>query len=86
MRLVRWKKENGWSRNNPGDLETAKKGVKGLVSEKFVENQLPELLANFNRSRETDMLPFPNYFQTEIRFSSSQDKRKFNGTYIKFRR
>lgn len=67
-------KENGWSRNNPGDLETAKKGVKGLVSEKFVENQLPELLANFNRSRETDMLPFPNYFQTEIRFSSSQDK------------
>ena len=45
-----------------------------MVSEKFVENQLPELLANFNRSRETDMLPFPNYFQTEIRFSSSQDK------------
>lgn len=45
-------KENGWSRNNPGDLETAKKGVKGLVSEKFVENQLPELLANFNRSRD----------------------------------
>lgn len=22
-------KENGWSRNNPGDLGTAKKGVKG---------------------------------------------------------
>ncbi|HFJ9458474.1 lysozyme inhibitor LprI family protein [Bacillus cereus] len=67
-------KENGWSRNNPGDLETVKKGVKGLVSKKFVENQLPELLNNFNRSRETDMLPFPNYFQSEIRFSSSQDK------------
>ena len=27
MRLVRWKK-NGWSRNNPGDLETAKKELK----------------------------------------------------------
>ncbi|CUB09498.1 hypothetical protein BN2127_JRS1_01283 [Bacillus cereus] len=64
----------GWSRNNPGDLATAKKGVKELVTEKFVENQLSELLNTFNRSRETDMLPFPNYFQTEIRFSFSQDK------------
>ena len=51
-------KENGWSRNNPGDLATAKKGVKGLVTEKFVENQLPNSLETFNRSRETDMLPF----------------------------
>lgn len=31
-------KENGWSWNNFGDLEIVKKGVKGLVLEKFVEN------------------------------------------------
>lgn len=56
-------KENGWSRNNPGDMETAKKGVKGLVTDKFVENQLPKSLDTFNRSRETDMLPFPIHIE-----------------------
>ncbi|HDX9704728.1 TPA: DUF1311 domain-containing protein [Bacillus thuringiensis] len=67
-------KENGWSRNNPGDLETAKKGVKGLVSEKFVENQLPKSLATFNRSRETDMLPFPINIEPNMRLTYSQKK------------
>ncbi|KMN43862.1 lysozyme inhibitor LprI family protein [Bacillus sp. LK2] len=65
-------KENGWSRNNPGDLDTAKKGVKGLVSNKFVENQLPGLLDTFNRSRETDMLPFPIHIEPEVRLTYSQ--------------
>ncbi|MDF9556187.1 DUF1311 domain-containing protein [Bacillus tropicus] len=65
-------KENGWSRNNPGDLETAKKGVKGLVSEKFVENQLPKSLDTFNRSRETDMLPFPINIEPEMRLTYTQ--------------
>ncbi|MED1558017.1 lysozyme inhibitor LprI family protein [Bacillus paramycoides] len=65
-------KENGWSRNNPGDLDTAKKGVKGLVSNKFVENQLPGLLDTFNRSRETDMLPFPIHIEPEVRLTHSQ--------------
>ncbi|ANC09302.1 MULTISPECIES: lysozyme inhibitor LprI family protein [Bacillus] len=67
-------KENGWSRNNPGDLETAKKGVKGFVSEKFVENQLPKSLATFNRSRETDMLPFPINIKPNMRLTYSQKK------------
>ncbi|OUB49049.1 lysozyme inhibitor LprI family protein [Bacillus thuringiensis] len=67
-------KANGWSRNNPGDLETAKKGVKGLVSEKFVENQLPKSLATFNRSRETDMLPFPINIEPKMRLTYSQKK------------
>ncbi|MGE6364853.1 lysozyme inhibitor LprI family protein [Bacillus paramycoides] len=65
-------KENGWSRNNPGDLDIAKKGVKGLVSNKFVENQLPGLLDTFNRSRETDMLPFPIHIEPEVRLTYSQ--------------
>ncbi|MED1407883.1 MULTISPECIES: lysozyme inhibitor LprI family protein [Bacillus] len=65
-------KENGWSRNNPGDLDTAKKGVKGLVSNKFVENQLPGLIDTFNRSRETDMLPFPIHIEPEVRLTYSQ--------------
>ncbi|PFV84922.1 hypothetical protein COL05_04245 [Bacillus sp. AFS059628] len=65
-------KENGWSRNNPGDLATAKKGVKGLVTEKFVENQLPNSLETFNRSRETDMLPFPINIESEMRFTYTQ--------------
>lgn len=67
-------KENGWSRDNPGDLETAKKGVKGLVSEKFVENQLPKSLATFNRFRETDMLPFPINIEPNMRLTYSQKK------------
>ncbi len=65
-------KENGWSRNNPGDLATAKKGVKGLVTEKFVENQLPNSLETFNRSRETDMLPFPINIEPEMRLTYTQ--------------
>lgn len=65
-------KENGWSRNNPGDLDTAKKGVKGLVSNKFVKDQLPGLLDTFNRSRETDMLPFPIHIEPEVRLTYSQ--------------
>ncbi|MDM5194881.1 DUF1311 domain-containing protein [Bacillus hominis] len=65
-------KENGWSRNNPGDLGTAKKGVKGLVSDKFVEKQLPGLLDTFNRSRETDMLPFPIHIEPDVRITYSQ--------------
>ncbi|MGH0428328.1 lysozyme inhibitor LprI family protein [Bacillus hominis] len=65
-------KENGWSRNNPGDLGTAKKGVKGLVSDKFVEKQLPGLLDTFNRSRETDMLPFPIHIEPGVRITYSQ--------------
>ncbi len=65
-------KENGWSRNNPGDLGTAKKGVKGLVSDKFVEKQLPGLLDTFNRSRETDMLPFPTHIEPDVRVTYSQ--------------
>lgn len=65
-------KENGWSRTNPGDLDTAKKGVKGLVTDKFVENQLPESLETFNRSRETDMLPFPINIEPEMRLTYSQ--------------
>ncbi len=65
-------KENGWSRNNPGDLVTAKKGVKGLVTEKFVENQLPNSLETFNRSRETDMLPFPINIEPEMRLTYTQ--------------
>ncbi|MED0872661.1 lysozyme inhibitor LprI family protein [Bacillus mobilis] len=65
-------KENGWSRTNPGDLKTAKKGVKGLVTDKFVENQLPESLETFNRSRETDMLPFPINIEPEMRLTYSQ--------------
>ncbi|MBE5103858.1 DUF1311 domain-containing protein [Bacillus thuringiensis] len=65
-------KENGWSRNNPGDLETAKKGVKGLVSDKFVENQLPKSLETFNRSRDTDMLPFPINIEPSMRLTHSQ--------------
>ncbi|WP_270340270.1 lysozyme inhibitor LprI family protein [Bacillus mobilis] len=65
-------KENGWSRNNPGDLGTAKKGVKGLVSDKFVEKELPGLLDTFNRSRETDMLPFPIHIEPDVRITYSQ--------------
>ena len=65
-------KENGWSRTNPGDLNTAKKGVKGLVTDKFVENQLPESLKTFNRSRDTDMWPFPINIEPEMRFTYSQ--------------
>jgi uncharacterized protein YecT (DUF1311 family) len=65
-------KENGWSRNNPGDMETAKKGVKGLVTDKFVENQLPKSLDTFNRSRETDMLPFPIHIEPDVRITCSQ--------------
>ncbi|HFU7087230.1 TPA: lysozyme inhibitor LprI family protein [Bacillus cereus] len=65
-------KENGWSRNSPGDLATAKKGVKGLVTEKFVENQLPNSLETFNRSRETDMLPFPINIEPEMRLTYTQ--------------
>ncbi|HDR6315254.1 TPA: DUF1311 domain-containing protein [Bacillus thuringiensis] len=65
-------KENGWSRNNPGDLATAKKGVKGLVSDKFVEKELPGLLDTFNRSRETDMLPFPIHIEPDVRITYSQ--------------
>lgn len=65
-------KENGWSRNNSGDLATAKKGVKGLVTEKFVENQLPNSLETFNRSRETDMLPFPINIEPEMRLTYTQ--------------
>ncbi|HDR4723156.1 DUF1311 domain-containing protein [Bacillus cereus group sp. Sample62] len=65
-------KENGWSRNNPGDLATAKKGVKGLVSDKFVEKALPGLLDTFNRSRETDMLPFPIHIEPDVRTTYSQ--------------
>ncbi|HDR7514313.1 lysozyme inhibitor LprI family protein [Bacillus mobilis] len=65
-------KENGWSRNNPGDLATAKKGVKGLVSDKFVEKELPGLLDTFNRSRETDMLPFPIHIEPDVRTTYSQ--------------
>ncbi|PDZ68060.1 hypothetical protein CON30_11630 [Bacillus cereus] len=65
-------KENGWSRNNPGDLATAKKGVKGLVSDKFVEKELPGLLDTFNRSRETDMLPFPIHIAPDVRTTYSQ--------------
>ncbi|PGM93156.1 lysozyme inhibitor LprI family protein [Bacillus cereus] len=65
-------KENGWSRNNPGDLGTAKKGVKGLVSDKFVDRQLPGLLDTFNRSRETDMLPFPIHIEPDVRITYSQ--------------
>ncbi|MCH4567943.1 lysozyme inhibitor LprI family protein [Bacillus sp. ES1-5] len=65
-------KENGWSRNNPGDLATAKKGVKGLVSDKFVEKELPGLLDTFNRSRETDMLPFPIHIEPDLRTTYSQ--------------
>ncbi|MGD6888863.1 lysozyme inhibitor LprI family protein [Bacillus mobilis] len=65
-------KENGWSRNNPGDLGTAKKGVKGLVSDKFVEKELPGLLDTFNRSRETDMLPFPIHIEPDVRTTYSQ--------------
>ncbi|GAB6441242.1 MULTISPECIES: lysozyme inhibitor LprI family protein [Bacillus] len=65
-------KENGWSRNNPGDLGTAKKGVKGLVSDRFVENQLPKSLETFNRSRETDMLPFPIDIEPEMRLTYTQ--------------
>ncbi|WP_144614570.1 lysozyme inhibitor LprI family protein [Bacillus cereus] len=65
-------KENGWSRNNPGDLGTAKKGVKGLVSDKFVEDALPGLLDTFNRSRETDMLPFPIHIEPDVRTTYSQ--------------
>ncbi|MED0824588.1 lysozyme inhibitor LprI family protein [Bacillus pacificus] len=65
-------KENGWSRNNLGDLATAKKGVKGLVTEKFVENQLPNSLETFNRSRETDMLPFPINIEPEMRLTYTQ--------------
>lgn len=65
-------KENGWSRNNPEDLATAKKGVKGLVSDKFVEKELPGLLDTFNRSRETDMLPFPIHIEPDVRTTYSQ--------------
>ncbi|PHF02465.1 hypothetical protein COF76_04150 [Bacillus wiedmannii] len=65
-------KENGWSRNNPGDLATAKKGVEGLVSDKFVEKELPGLLDTFNRSRETDMLPFPIHIEPDVRTTYSQ--------------
>ncbi|KXY34056.1 hypothetical protein AT269_15630 [Bacillus cereus] len=65
-------KENGWSRNNPGDMETAKKGVKGVVTDKFVENQLPKSLDTFNRSRETDMLPFPIHIEPDVRITCSQ--------------
>ncbi|TKI84138.1 lysozyme inhibitor LprI family protein [Bacillus mycoides] len=65
-------KENGWSRNNPGDMETAKKGVKGLVTDKFVENQLHKSLDTFNRSRETDMLPFPIHIEPDVRITCSQ--------------
>ncbi|HDR7631468.1 MULTISPECIES: lysozyme inhibitor LprI family protein [Bacillus] len=65
-------KENGWSRNNPEDMETAKKGVKGLVTDKFVENQLPKSLDTFNRSRETDMLPFPIHIEPDVRITCSQ--------------
>ncbi|MDJ1476539.1 DUF1311 domain-containing protein [Bacillus sp. LS15-K4] len=65
-------KENGWSRNNPGDLATAKKDVKGLVSDKFVEKELPGLLDTFNRSRETDMLPFPIHIEPDVRTTYSQ--------------
>jgi len=76
-------KENGWSRNNPGDLATAKKGVKGLVTEKFVENQLPNSLETFNRSRETDMLPFPINIESEMRFTYTQkDKNLMIETII----
>ncbi|MEK4736181.1 MULTISPECIES: lysozyme inhibitor LprI family protein [Bacillus] len=65
-------KENGWSRNNPEDMETAKKGVKGLVTDKFVENQLPKSLDTFNRSRETDMLPLPIHIEPDVRITCSQ--------------
>ncbi|CAM4103778.1 hypothetical protein BAQ48_00195 [Bacillus luti] len=65
-------KENGWSRTNPGDLNTAKKGVKGLVTDKFVEDQLPESLKTFNRSRDTDMWPFPINIEPEMRLTYSQ--------------
>lgn len=65
-------KENGWSRTNPGDLDTAKKGVKGLVTDKFVEDQLPESLKTFNRSRDTDMWPFPINIEPEMRLTHSQ--------------
>lgn len=65
-------KENGWSRNNPGDLATAKKGVKRLVSDKFVEKELPGLLDTFNRSREIDMLPFPIHIEPDVRTTYSQ--------------
>ncbi|GMR65933.1 MULTISPECIES: lysozyme inhibitor LprI family protein [Bacillus] len=65
-------KENGWSRNNPGDLGTAKKGVKGLVSDKFVDKELPGLLDTFNKSRETDMLPFPIHIEPDVRTTYSQ--------------
>lgn len=49
-----------------------KKGVKGLVTEKFVENQLPNSLETFNRSRETDMLPFPINIEPEMRLTYTQ--------------
>lgn len=65
-------KENGWSRTNPGDLNTAKKGVKGLVTDNFIENQLPESLKTFNRSRDTDMWPFPINIEPEMRLTYSQ--------------
>ncbi|WP_342715516.1 lysozyme inhibitor LprI family protein [Bacillus paramycoides] len=67
-------KENGWSRNNPGDLGTAKKGVKGLVTDKFVDRELPGSLDTFNRSRETDMLPFPIHIEPDVRTTYSQKK------------
>ena len=64
-------KENGWSRNNPGDLATAKKGVKGLVTEKFVENQLPNSLETFNRSRDR-YVAIPINIEPEMRLTYTQ--------------
>lgn len=43
-----------------------------MVTEKFVENQLPNSLETFNRSRETDMLPFPINIEPEMRLTYTQ--------------
>ncbi|MDM5156064.1 DUF1311 domain-containing protein [Bacillus sp. DX1.1] len=69
-------KENGWSRNNPGDLETVKDGLKAVISEQFAKNQLSRLLETYNASRDTDMQPFPIYIEPEMRFAFVQEKEK----------